>query len=82
MPALKYCDPKFPLGPPAVLLERAQTHFLCVSGMAFQDAWNIDLERLRQCCVHVLTAAHKLIPFCAYYMTDTRGRRLFTQHTQ
>jgi len=78
----KYCEPKLSFGPSPDLLERAQSHFLCVSGMAFQDAWNIDLERLRQCCVHVLTTAHKLIPFCAYYLTDTRGRRLFDQRAR
>jgi 7,8-dihydro-6-hydroxymethylpterin dimethyltransferase len=58
------------------LLERAQSHFLCISGMAFQDAWNIDLERLRRCCIHVVTADLRLVPFCAYYVTDSKGRRL------
>jgi hypothetical protein len=52
----------------ADLLERALSHFLCISGMAFQDAWNIDLERLRRCCIHVVTPQRKLIPFCAYYL--------------
>lgn len=57
------------------LFERIQTHSLCISGMAFQDAWNIDLERLRRCCIHVMTAEETLVPFCAYYLTDSRGRR-------
>jgi uncharacterized radical SAM superfamily Fe-S cluster-containing enzyme len=61
------------------LFERIQSHSLCISGMAFQDAWNIDLERLRRCCIHVITAEEKLIPFCAYYLTDSRGRRLQEQ---
>jgi 7,8-dihydro-6-hydroxymethylpterin dimethyltransferase len=52
----------------AGLLERALSHFLCISGMAFQDPWNIDLERLRRCCVHVVTPQRKLVPFCAYYL--------------
>jgi 7,8-dihydro-6-hydroxymethylpterin dimethyltransferase len=47
--------------------------------MAFQDAWNIDLERLQRCCVHVATAQGKLIPFCSYYLTDGNGRRLWGQ---
>jgi len=76
----KYCEPKSPLGPSVDLFERVQSHFLCISGMAFQDAWNIDLERLRQCCVHVLAPQAKLVPFCVYYMTDAGGRRLFTGH--
>jgi 7,8-dihydro-6-hydroxymethylpterin dimethyltransferase len=57
-------------------INRILSHSLCVSGMAFQDAWNIDLERLQRCCVHVMSPERKLIPFCAYYMTDTNGRRM------
>jgi len=56
-------------------LERVHTHTLCISGMAFQDAWNIDLQRLKRCCVHVLTPSGKLIPFCTYYLTGSDGRR-------
>jgi 7,8-dihydro-6-hydroxymethylpterin dimethyltransferase len=61
---------------PEDLLERIRSYSLCISGMAFQDAWNIDLERLQSCCIHVVTTQQKLIPFCAYYLTDTSGRRL------
>jgi 7,8-dihydro-6-hydroxymethylpterin dimethyltransferase len=61
---------------PVSLLDRAQSHFLCISGMAFQDAWNVDLERLRRCCVHVVTPGRKLVPFCVYYMTNSTGQRL------
>ena len=49
--------------------------------MAFQDAWNIDLERLRRCCVHVVTLDRKLVPFCAYYMTDSAGRLFAAMET-
>ena len=45
--------------------------------MAFQDAWNIDLERLQRCCIHVVTTGLKLIPFCAYYLTSSHGQRLY-----
>jgi 7,8-dihydro-6-hydroxymethylpterin dimethyltransferase len=58
------------------LFERIHSHSLCISGMAFQDAWNIDLERLQRCCIHIVTAQQELIPFCAYYLTDAGGRRL------
>ena len=78
----KYCEPKpsstgqeCECGASQGLLERAQSHFLCISGMAFQDAWNIDLERLQRCCIHVVTADRKFVPFCAYYLTDSTGRR-------
>jgi uncharacterized radical SAM superfamily Fe-S cluster-containing enzyme len=59
------------------LLERASTHMLCISGMAFQDAWNIDLERLRDCCIHVVAKDGKLIPFCAYNITNSAGRSFY-----
>jgi hypothetical protein len=61
---------------PINFLERAQSHFLCISGMAFQDAWNIDLERLQRCCIHVVNPDGNMIPFCAYYMTNSKGERL------
>jgi hypothetical protein len=63
--------------PPVPFFDRILSHSLCISGMAFQDAWNIDLERLQKCCVHVATAQNRLVPFCAYYMTDSSGRRLY-----
>jgi hypothetical protein len=58
------------------LFDRLQSYSLCISGMAFQDAWNIDLERLHRCCVHVASLQYGLVPFCAYYLTDSRGHRL------
>lgn len=57
-----------------LFLERAQTHTLCISGMAFQDVWNIDLERVKDCCIHTVSPDGKLIPFCAYNLTDSQGR--------
>ena len=52
-----------------------------ITAMAFQDSWNIDLERLQKCRVHVATPSHKLIPFCAYNVTDTEGRNLYGRYT-
>ena len=43
------------LGAWDTFLDAAQTHTFCISGMAFQDAWTLDLERLRDCCIHVLS---------------------------
>ncbi len=65
------------MSPEEDLFERIQSHSLCISGMAFQDAWNIDLERLKRCCVHVATTGGDLVPFCAYYMTGAHGQRLY-----
>lgn len=57
-------------------LARARTHIFAVSGMAFQDAWTLDLERLRGCCIHVAAPDGRLIPFCAYNLTATDGSPL------
>jgi uncharacterized radical SAM superfamily Fe-S cluster-containing enzyme len=49
-------------------IERARTHGFTLSAMAFQDCYNIDLERLQRCSLHVYTNG-KTIPFCARYLT-------------
>lgn len=49
---------------------------LTISCMPFQDVWSIDLERLKRCCGHVVVADGRILPFCSYYLTDSRGRRL------
>ncbi|MFZ2257620.1 MAG: radical SAM (seleno)protein TrsS [Clostridiaceae bacterium] len=54
-----------------------QVRTLAISGMAFQDAWTIDLERLRRCHVHVVSPDANLVPFCAYNLTDQAGRSLY-----
>jgi uncharacterized radical SAM superfamily Fe-S cluster-containing enzyme len=59
------------------LLQRFQREYLCISGMAFQDVWNIDLERLKKCCIHIITSEGKMIPLCAKYVTSTNGQRLY-----
>jgi uncharacterized radical SAM superfamily Fe-S cluster-containing enzyme len=57
--------------------ERKRTHTFCVSGMAFQDAWTLDLDRLRECYIHTAGPDGRLIPFCAYNLTDAHGRSLY-----
>lgn len=58
-------------------LNRAKTHILALSGMAFQDAWTLDLDRLKGCCIHVASPEGKLIPFCAYNLTAKNGSTLY-----
>ncbi|MDR3566435.1 MAG: radical SAM protein [Syntrophobacteraceae bacterium] len=58
-------------------LERARTHSLCISGMAFQDVWNLDLERLKDCCIHVVDSQGRLVPFCAYNLTNSKGESFY-----
>ncbi|HPU36184.1 MAG TPA: radical SAM protein, partial [Bacillota bacterium] len=56
-----------------LFLERMKNYTFCISGMAFQDVWNLELERLRYCSVHVVTPDGKFIPFCAYNLTNSEG---------
>ncbi|MCU0493923.1 MAG: radical SAM protein [Chloroflexaceae bacterium] len=60
-----------------VFLQRAKTHTFCVSGMAFQDAWTLDLERLRLCYIHEVSPDGMIVPFCAYNLTAQDGRSLY-----
>jgi uncharacterized radical SAM superfamily Fe-S cluster-containing enzyme len=48
-------------------LSRVRTHGFTITGMAFQDAWNLDIERLRRCSLHVWSEG-KIVPFCSYYL--------------
>lgn len=59
-----------------VFIERARTHTLSVSAMAFQDAWSVDLERTRDCCIHVMSPDGRLVPFCLYNITASNGQSL------
>lgn len=62
-------------------LTRAKTHTFCISGMAFQDAWNLDLERLRDCYIIDVSPAGGLVPFCAYNLTNRQGHSLYRAGT-
>ena len=69
------------LGEWGVFLERSKTHTFCISGMAFQDAWTLDLERLRDCCIHTISPDGRIIPFCAYNLTAQSGRSLYREQS-
>ena len=49
-------------------LDRVLKYGFTVTAMDFQDAGNLDIERLRQCSLHVYREG-KIIPFCARYLT-------------
>lgn len=57
-------------------LDDAQ-RILCISGMLFQDAWSIDLDRIRRCCVHSVVPGRGLVPFCLWNLTSESGKRLY-----
>ena len=56
------------------IIDDIRTSTFSVSGMAFQDAWTIDLDRLRHCYLHVLAADGRVVPFCSRYLTAAPGR--------
>jgi uncharacterized radical SAM superfamily Fe-S cluster-containing enzyme len=55
-----------------VFLDRVRSHGFTLTAMAFQDAGNLDLERLRRCSLHVFQDG-RLVPFCARYLTRWPG---------
>lgn len=48
-----------------------------VSGMIFQDAYNLDIERLKRCYICEVDSEYGMVPFCAYNLTDSEGRYLY-----
>ena len=58
-------------------LSRLKTHQFAISCMAFQDVWNVDLERIQDCCIHIFSPDGRMIPFCMYNLTDARGQSLY-----
>ncbi|WP_420323217.1 radical SAM (seleno)protein TrsS [Lacrimispora amygdalina] len=60
-----------------MILQKIQRNSFSISAMAFQDAWNVNLERIKDCCIHVVTGDLRLIPFCMYHLTNTEGRSLY-----
>ncbi|NLT13073.1 MAG: radical SAM protein [Clostridiales bacterium] len=49
-------------------LRRVKSHGFTLTAMAFQDAYTLDIERLRMCSLHVARDG-RVIPFCANYIT-------------
>lgn len=58
-------------------LEQARANTFTVSGMIFQDAYNLDLERLKRCYICEVDSRYGMVPFCAYNLTDVNGRSLY-----
>ena len=58
-------------------LEQARRSTFAVSGMVFQDAWNLDLDRLRRCHICEVDSRYGMVPFCAYNLTNQSGEALY-----
>ena len=73
-------DPKRPMDDfDRFLADAATSRRFTISAMAFQDAWTLDLERTRGCCIHVVTDDGRLVPFCLYNLTAADGRALYRE---
>lgn len=59
------------------LLKKIETNRFSISAMGFQDVWNLDMERLKDCCIHVVSKEGNIIPFCAYNLTNIDGKGLY-----
>ena len=55
-------------------LYRLRHESLTLSAMAFQDAMNLNLERMHRCTLHVYDRG-KIKPFCARYLTPMEPER-------
>ena len=56
-----------------------ERNVLTISGMFFQDAYNMDLERLQSCYICEITPEGDRIPFCAYntlYRRNTKNIKI------
>lgn len=62
-------------------VDRAKTHYLTVSAMAFQDVWTGEVERWERCCIHVVTLDGRLVPFCLFNVTARDGTTLYRRRT-
>ncbi|MBR5510558.1 MAG: radical SAM protein [Lachnospiraceae bacterium] len=58
-------------------LIRLHNNTFAVSGMLFQDAGNLDLERLRRCYILEMDSRYGMVPFCAYNLTSLKGKTLY-----
>ncbi len=55
----------------------SRTRMLTIGGMAFQDAWNIDLLRVRRCSIQIIQKDGRLLPLCSKYLSSCGGGKLF-----
>ena len=58
-------------------LQKTVENTFTVSGMVFQDAFNLDLDRLRRCYICEVDTENGMVPFCAYNLTDIHGHALY-----
>jgi uncharacterized radical SAM superfamily Fe-S cluster-containing enzyme len=47
-------------------LESLEGQYFSIGCHSLQDAWNMNIDRVKRCCIHELTIDGKLVPFCLY----------------
>lgn len=47
-----------------------ENNYLTISIMAFQDSLNYEIDRVKNCCIHVITKDNLMIPFCNYNLSS------------
>jgi uncharacterized radical SAM superfamily Fe-S cluster-containing enzyme len=76
---VEYFDPDSPqgsvFGDIAVRMFPQLNPGLSIVVMNFMDAMSMDLKRLRECSMTVTGQDGRIIPFCAYQLTDIYGKR-------
>ena len=45
--------------------------------LLFQDAWNLELDRLKRCYICEVDSEYGMVPFCAYNLTNSKGTYLY-----
>lgn len=63
-----YVDEACDLHDMETFVRRIRTQSFTITAMAFQDAWNLNIERLHRCSLHVYDNG-QMKPFCAKYLT-------------
>ncbi|MGD1818195.1 MAG: radical SAM (seleno)protein TrsS [Pleomorphochaeta sp.] len=58
-------------------MNHVREYTMAISGMGFQDCWNFDINRVKGCCVHVITSDLKKVPLCAFHLTSVNGERIY-----
>jgi uncharacterized radical SAM superfamily Fe-S cluster-containing enzyme len=57
--------------------EKLDSRRFTISCTAYQDAWNIELEKPNGCCTAIITPDGRLVPFCEYNLTAQTGQKLY-----
>lgn len=50
---------------------------LTIGGMAFQDAWNFDVERVQRCRIGIASKENGIVPLCCQYLTAMDGTKIY-----